>query len=55
MLILLYSNDKKTYLGFIPNDQVQFVDSIRRVIQQMSETMGQHQVNNDSYLKYATA
>ena len=34
MLILLYSNDKKAYLGFIPNDQAQFVDRIRMVIQQ---------------------
>ena len=34
VLILLYSNDKKAYLGFIPNDQAQFVDRIRMVIQQ---------------------
>ena len=34
MLILLYSNEKKAYLGFIPNDQVSFVDRIRTVIQQ---------------------
>jgi mediator of RNA polymerase II transcription subunit 25 len=33
-LILLYSNEKKAYLGFIPNDQVSFVDRIRTVIQQ---------------------
>jgi len=26
VLILLYSNEKKAYLGFIPNDQVMFVD-----------------------------
>ena len=34
VLILLYSNDKKAYLGFIPNDQAQFVERIRMVIQQ---------------------
>merc|ERR1719186_2246418 len=34
VLILLYSNDKKAYLGFIPNDQASFVDRIRTVIQQ---------------------
>jgi mediator of RNA polymerase II transcription subunit 25 len=34
VLILLYSNEKKAYLGFIPNDQVSFVDRIRTVIQQ---------------------
>jgi len=41
VLILLYSNDKKAYLGFIPNDQVSFVDRIRTVIQQ--QKMGQQQ------------
>ena len=29
VLILLYSNEKKKYLGFIPNDQEGFVDRIR--------------------------
>ena len=42
VLILLYSNDKKAYLGFIPNDQVSFVDRIRTVIRQ--QNMGQQQV-----------
>merc|ERR1712142_844560 len=41
VLILLYSNDKKAYLGFLPNDQVSFVDRIRTVIQQ--QKMGQQQ------------
>jgi len=41
VLILLYSNDKKTYLGFIPNDQTSFVDRIRTVIQR--QKMGQQQ------------
>ena len=43
VLILLYSNDKKAYLGFIPNDQVSFVERIRTVIQQQKQ--GQHPVN----------
>jgi len=34
VLILLYSSEKKAYLGFIPNDQASFVDRIRTVIQQ---------------------
>ncbi|XP_018044485.1 PREDICTED: mediator of RNA polymerase II transcription subunit 25 isoform X2 [Atta colombica] len=34
VLILLYTIDKKTYLGFIPNDQTAFVDRLRKVIQQ---------------------
>ena len=41
VLILLYSNDKKAYLGFIPNDQVSFVERIRTVIQQQ-KLQGQH-------------
>ena len=41
VLILLYSNDKKAYLGFIPNDQTSFVDRIRTVIQR--QKMGQQQ------------
>ena len=42
VLILLYSNDKKAYLGFIPNDQVSFVERIRTVIQEQKQ--GQHPV-----------
>ncbi|XP_025159280.1 mediator of RNA polymerase II transcription subunit 25 isoform X3 [Harpegnathos saltator] len=34
VLILLYTLEKKSYLGFIPNDQTAFVDSLRKVIQQ---------------------
>lgn len=34
VLILLYTAEKKTYLGFIPNDQTAFVDRLRKVIQQ---------------------
>lgn len=34
VLILLYTSDKRAYLGFIPNDQQAFVDRLRRVIQQ---------------------
>ena len=41
VLILLYSNDKKAYLGFIPNDQVSFVERIRTVIQQQKMGQGQ--------------
>ncbi|XP_066150822.1 mediator of RNA polymerase II transcription subunit 25-like isoform X1 [Euwallacea fornicatus] len=38
VLILLYTADKKAYLGFIPNDQVAFVDRLRKVIQQQKST-----------------
>jgi len=41
VLILIYSNDKKAYFGYIPNDQVSFVDRIRTVI--MQQKMGQQQ------------
>ncbi|KAH1026501.1 mediator of RNA polymerase II transcription subunit 25 [Dendroctonus ponderosae] len=34
VLILLYTADKKAYLGFIPNDQGAFVERLRAVIQQ---------------------
>ncbi|EFN84184.1 mediator of RNA polymerase II transcription subunit 25 [Harpegnathos saltator] len=34
VLILLYTVEKKSYLGFIPNDQTAFVDRLRKVIQQ---------------------
>lgn len=32
VIILLYNNKDSTYLGYIPNDQTQFVDCIREVI-----------------------
>ncbi|RZF41931.1 hypothetical protein LSTR_LSTR017153, partial [Laodelphax striatellus] len=31
VLILLYTAEKRAYLGFIPNDQVAFVDRLRKV------------------------
>lgn len=34
VLILLYAQDKKAYLGFVPNNQSAFVDRLRKVIQQ---------------------
>lgn len=47
VLILLYSKERQAYLGFIPNDQVGFVDRIRKVIQtqkQQQQTARQGQV-----------
>ena len=38
VLILLYTNDRKAYLGFIPNDQTAFVDRLRKVIQYQKST-----------------
>ncbi|XP_076378614.1 mediator of RNA polymerase II transcription subunit 25 isoform X2 [Megalopta genalis] len=38
VLILLYTTEKRTYLGFIPNDQSGFVDRLRKVIQQQKTT-----------------
>lgn len=48
VLILLYTVDKKTYLGFIPNDQTAFVDRLRKVIQQQktSQNTSVRQVSN---------
>lgn len=44
ILILLYMPDKKSYYGFIPNDQNGYVERLRRVIQQSKSTqnMGQN-------------
>lgn len=43
ILILLYMPDKKSYYGFIPNDQNGYVERLRRVIQQSKITqMGQN-------------
>jgi len=44
----LYTADKKTYLGFIPNDQTAFVDRLRKVIQQQktSQNASVRQVSN---------
>jgi len=32
-LILLYTPDRKAFIGFIPNDQAAFVDRLRKLIQ----------------------
>ena len=40
VLVLLYNPDKNTYVGFIPNEQLQFVDCIRKVmLQSLSQMM----------------
>ncbi|XP_023012280.2 mediator of RNA polymerase II transcription subunit 25 isoform X2 [Leptinotarsa decemlineata] len=41
VLILLYTADKRAYLGFIPNDQAAFVDRLRKVIQQQKSNQQQ--------------
>lgn len=38
VLILLYTIEKRAYLGFIPNDQTAFVDRLRKVIQEQKST-----------------
>ncbi|XP_011297129.1 mediator of RNA polymerase II transcription subunit 25 isoform X2 [Fopius arisanus] len=38
VLILLYTVGKRAYLGFIPNDQIAFVDRLQKVIQQQNTT-----------------
>jgi mediator of RNA polymerase II transcription subunit 25 len=45
ILILLYMPDKKSYYGFIPNDQNGYVERLRRVIQQSK--VGQQQFNQN--------
>ncbi len=45
VLMLLYSPDKKAYIGFIPNDQAGFVDRIRKVIQQQKSKQVQVKVD----------
>lgn len=40
MLILLYTPDKKAFLGFVPNNQGGFVDRLRKVIQQKQQNNG---------------
>lgn len=32
-MILLYTPDRKAFIGFIPNDQAAFVDRLRKLIQ----------------------
>lgn len=41
-MILLYTAERKAYLGFIPNDQVAFVDRLRKVIQQQKINLAQN-------------
>lgn len=41
VLILLYTAEKKAFLGFVPNNQVGFVDRLRKVIQQ-KQGVGRH-------------
>ncbi|KAJ8683500.1 hypothetical protein QAD02_019292 [Eretmocerus hayati] len=38
VLLLLYTSEKRTFLGFIPNDQQAFVDRLRKVIQQQKSS-----------------
>ncbi|XP_033217039.1 mediator of RNA polymerase II transcription subunit 25 isoform X2 [Belonocnema kinseyi] len=38
VLLLLYTAEKGSFLGFIPNDQSGFVDRLRKVIQQQKNT-----------------
>ncbi|XP_051168877.1 mediator of RNA polymerase II transcription subunit 25-like isoform X2 [Leptopilina boulardi] len=38
VLLLLYTADKRSFVGFIPNDQSGFVDRLRKVIQQQKNT-----------------
>lgn len=38
VLILLYTAEKKSYLGFIPNDQAAFVERLRTVIQRQKSS-----------------
>lgn len=38
VLLLLYTSEKRTFLGFIPNDQTAFVDRLRKVIQHQKST-----------------
>ena len=38
LILTLKPSDKNTYVGFIPNEQLQFVDCIRKVIQQEKDS-----------------
>lgn len=49
VLILLYTTEKKAFLGFIPNNQTAFVDKLRKVIvqnKQQQTAMQQQQAQN---------
>lgn len=56
VLILFYSVEKKAYLGFIPNNQVAFVDQLRKVISQKQVTgrQGQHSIQPHSLPEIVT-
>lgn len=38
VIILLYSSEKKAYVGFVPIDQLSFVNKIKSVIQNARKT-----------------
>lgn len=48
-LILLYAAEKRTFVGFIPNNQIGVIDKLRKVIAQSKMTR-QIQVNMRKYL-----
>ena len=49
VLILVYSNERKAYLGLIPNDQVKFVDRFRTIIQQEKRNNVQQQQQSERH------
>ena len=49
VLILVYSNERKAYLGLIPNDQVKFVDRFRTIIQQEKRNNMQQQQQSERH------
>lgn len=51
ILILLYTAEKKAFLGFIPNDQVAFVDKLRKVITQSKQQQSLQQNNVQGQLQ----
>lgn len=52
VLILLYTAEKKAYLGFIPNNQNAFVDRLRRVIQQQKQSQVLMRQGQVGYIVY---
>ena len=46
VIILLYSTEKKSFLGFIPNEQFQFVNAIRGVITKEKARQRAEQLQN---------
>lgn len=53
VLILLYTAEKKAYLGFIPNNQTAFVERLRRVIQQQKQSQVLMRQGQVGYIVYA--